>query len=229
MIRDLIITSLTNVHALDEERKQLEALAEIDRAKTMFFSNISHEFRTPLTLFLGPIGDLLNDPEISENNRERAQVAFRNSHRMQKLVNLLLDFSRIEAGRMEANFTPVDLVSVTEDLISNFRAAIEKAGMKLIFKAEKIAQPVYLDIDMWKRLFLIFFRTHSNTPKKAPLRYRSLPTAITLKLLLRTQGLEFPKQKWRKFSNDFTGFKISEAEHRKGLVSDCNGKGADQN
>ena len=154
LIRDLIITSLTNVHALEEERKQLEALAEIDRAKTTFFSNISHEFRTPLTLFLGPIGDLLNDPEISENNRERAQVAFRNAHRMQKLVNLLLDFSRIEAGRMEANFTPVDLVSVTEDLISNFRAAIEKAGMKLIFKAEKIVKPVHLDIDMWEKIIL---------------------------------------------------------------------------
>ena len=154
LIRDLVITSLTNVHALDEERKQLEALAEIDRAKTTFFSNISHEFRTPLTLFLGPVGDLLNDPEITGNNRERAQVAFRNAHRMQKLVNLLLDFSRIEAGRMEANLIPVDLVSVTEDLISNFRAAIEKAGMKLIFKAEKIAEPVYLDIDMWEKIIL---------------------------------------------------------------------------
>ena len=154
LIRDLVITSITNVHALDEERKQLEALAEIDRAKTTFFSNISHEFRTPLTLFLGPVGDLLNDPEITGKNRERAQVAFRNAHRMQKLVNLLLDFSRIEAGRMEANLIPVDLVSVTEDLISNFRAAIEKAGMKLIFKAEKIAEPVNLDIDMWEKIIL---------------------------------------------------------------------------
>ncbi|HZB13440.1 MAG TPA: ATP-binding protein, partial [Chryseolinea sp.] len=154
LIGDLVITSLTNVHALEEERRQLEALAEIDRAKTAFFSNISHEFRTPLTLFLGPVGDLLNDPTITGNNKERAQVAFRNAQRMQKLVNLLLDFSRIEAGRMEANFIPVDLVSVTEDLISNFRAAIEKAGMKLNFNAEKISQPVYLDIDMWEKIIL---------------------------------------------------------------------------
>ena len=127
LIGELVITSLTNVHALEEERKQLEALAEIDRAKTAFFSNISHEFRTPLTLFLGPIEDMLNDDEIKGNNRDRALVAFRNAHRMQKLVNLLLDFSRIEAGRMEANFTAVDIVSATEDLISNFRSAIEKA------------------------------------------------------------------------------------------------------
>lgn len=154
LVADQVATSLTTVHALEEERKRLEALAEIDRAKTIFFSNISHEFRTPLTLFLGPLEDLLQDPEIKGPKKERVEVAFRNALRMQKLVNLLLDFSRIEAGRMEANFTPVDIVSITEDLASNFRSAIEKAGMQLTVTSEQITGPVYIDTDMWEKIML---------------------------------------------------------------------------
>jgi len=154
LIADQISTSLRNVFALEEERKRLEALAEIDRAKTTFFSNISHEFRTPLTLLLGPMEDLINNRELSKAVREKADVAFRNAQRMQKLVTLLLDFSRIEAGKMEAQFSPVDIVSVTRDLASNFRSAIEKAGMQLQIKAERIDRPVYIDVDMWEKIIL---------------------------------------------------------------------------
>ncbi|HEY3403604.1 MAG TPA: response regulator [Ohtaekwangia sp.] len=154
LVTDQVATSLAGVHAAEEERKRLEALAEIDRAKTTFFSNISHEFRTPLTLLLGPIQDVLNEPDQVDDNRKRMEVALRNVQRMQKLVNLLLDFSKIEAGRLEADFVPVDIVSVTEDLVSNFRSAIEKAGMELIITKEIIEEPVYLDVDMWEKIIL---------------------------------------------------------------------------
>ncbi|HEY5825020.1 MAG TPA: ATP-binding protein, partial [Cyclobacteriaceae bacterium] len=154
LIADQIATSLGNVLALEEERKRIEALAEIDRAKTTFFSNISHEFRTPLTLLLGPMEDLMNDKGLNKETREKADVAFRNALRMQKLVNTLLDFSRIEAGKMEAQFTPVDIVSITTDLASNFRSAIEKAGMQLRITAERIDRPVYIDVDMWEKIIL---------------------------------------------------------------------------
>ncbi len=154
LIGDQIVTSLANVHAMEEERKRLEALAEIDRAKTIFFSNISHEFRTPLTLFLGPLEDLLNDQDIHGAKKEKVEVAFRNALRMQKMVNLLLDFSKIEAGRMDANFSPVDIVTFTTDLASNFRSAIEKAGMKLNVLTEDIPEPVYVDVNMWEKIVL---------------------------------------------------------------------------
>lgn len=154
LVIDQIATSLVNVRAQEEERKRLEALAEIDKAKTTFFSNISHEFRTPLTLLLGPIEDLLNDPSLDNEKKMKTEVAYRNAHRMQKLVNLLLDFSKIEAGRMEAKFTPVDIVSLTVDLASNFRSAVEKAGMKLIVKADAIKKAVMIDVDMWEKVVL---------------------------------------------------------------------------
>jgi PAS domain S-box-containing protein len=151
-------STVTNVsqaiNALEEERKRAEALAEIDKAKTTFFSNISHEFRTPLTLLLGPVEDALNDPDTIPANKARLDVAFRNALRMQKLVNTLLDFSRIEARRMEGKFSRVDICPFTQELASTFRSAIEKAGMQLVFDCAKIKSEVYADTDMWEKIVL---------------------------------------------------------------------------
>jgi signal transduction histidine kinase/CheY-like chemotaxis protein len=146
-----------NAQAYEEERRRAEALAEIDRAKTVFFSNISHEFRTPLTLMLSPIEDALND--ISETalpraQRERIEVAHRNSLRLLRLVNSLLDFSRIEAGRMQASFRPIDLAAFTAELASNFRSAVERAGLELRIVCPPLPHPVYVDREMWEKVVL---------------------------------------------------------------------------
>ena len=102
-------TAISNARAYEQERQRAEALAEIDRAKTAFFSNVSHEFRTPLTLLMGPVEDTLSDPELSPSARGRLELAHRNALRLLKLVNTLLDFARIEAGRVEASYEPTDL------------------------------------------------------------------------------------------------------------------------
>jgi signal transduction histidine kinase len=154
LLADQVITSFGNIHILNEERKRSEALAEIDRAKTLFFSNISHEFRTPLTLLLGPIEDAMNEPGDMENNRVRMGVAYRNALRMQKLVNTLLDFSRIEAGRTDGRFCIVDIAAFTSELASSFRSAIEKAGLELRFRLGPVQQEVLVDTGMWEKIVL---------------------------------------------------------------------------
>jgi PAS domain S-box-containing protein len=154
LVGDQVATAFADVHILEEERKRSEALAEIDRAKTVFFSNISHEFRTPLTLLLGPIEDFLEEPGLTEDQRIRMNVLYRNTLRMQKLVNTLLDFSRLEAGRVEGRFSRVDIASLTEDLASTFRSAIEKAGMKLVIEKGRINNDVFVDRDMWEKIIL---------------------------------------------------------------------------
>src|SRR5581483_2465502 len=112
-------TAIANAEAYEEERKRAEALAEIDQAKTLFFSNVSHEFRTPLTLMIAPLEDAIARPDkLSLANRERIEVAHRNSLRLLKLVNTLLDFSRIEAGRVQASYEPTDLAQLTSGLAS---------------------------------------------------------------------------------------------------------------
>jgi signal transduction histidine kinase len=140
-----ISTAVANATAYEEERKRAEALAEIDRAKTTFFTNISHEFRTPLTLMLGPLEDALTAGDLLPQTRQQPHFAHRNSLRLLKLVNTLLDFSRIEAGRIDAVYEPVDLASYTADLASVFRSAIEAAGMKLVVDCRAPEQPVYVD------------------------------------------------------------------------------------
>jgi PAS domain S-box-containing protein len=147
-----ISAAITNARAYEQERKRAEALAEIDRAKTLFFSNVSHEFRTPLSLILGP----LTDAVVGGKGLDPAQLdlAHRNSLRLLKLVNSLLDFSRIEAGRAQATYEAVDLSELTSELASNFRSACERAGLKLLVNCQPLSAPVYVDRDMWEKIVL---------------------------------------------------------------------------
>ena len=145
---------IADAQAYEAERRRAEALAEIDKAKTAFFSNVSHEFRTPLTLMLGPIETAVGHPETPPWVREQLLVAQRNSLRLLKLVNSLLDFSRIEAGRVQASFEPTDVAALTADLASSFRSAVEGAGLSLRVECEPIGESVYLDREMWEKIVL---------------------------------------------------------------------------
>lgn len=145
---------LTNARAYAEERRRSEALAEIDRTKTAFFSNVSHEFRTPLTLMLAPLEELLEANDFNARDLERLNVTHRNAVRLLKLVNSLLDFSRIEAGRMQARFAPTDLAEYTRDLASSFRSAVEKAGLRLNVTCAPLPEAAYIDHDMWEKIVL---------------------------------------------------------------------------
>ena len=162
LIAGHIGTAIANARAYQEERRRAEALAEIDRAKTAFFSNVSHEFRTPLTLMLGPLEDALATSDLPAAVYERLDVAHRNSIRLLKLVNTLLDFSRIEAGRMQGVFEPIDLTTLTAELASVFRSAIERAGLSLVIECSTIQGTVYVDREMWEK---ILFNLLSNAFK----------------------------------------------------------------
>ena len=146
---------IAEAEAFEHERRRAKALAEIDAAKTVFFSNVSHEFRTPLTLMLAPIEELLARPDlVSAQGRELLEVADRNALRLLKLVNALLDFSRIEAGRVAASYQPTDLAAFTAELASNFRSAIEAAGLQLIVDCPPLDEPILVDRDMWEKIVL---------------------------------------------------------------------------
>ncbi|UXA19469.1 SpoIIE family protein phosphatase [Mycobacterium sp. SMC-4] len=144
------------------QQRRAEELAELDRAKTTFFSNISHEFRTPLTLILDPIAELRRSRDLDQSIREELDVVWRNGLRLTKLVNTLLDFSRIEAGRTQANYAPTDLATVTAELASVFRSAVERAGLILEVNCPPLDEPVYVDHDMWEK---VVFNLLSNALK----------------------------------------------------------------
>lgn len=153
LVAEHLSGAVADAEAFEAERKRAEALAEIDRAKTVFFSNISHEFRTPLTLMSGPIQQVLADAELRPELRENLELAHRNTTRLQKLVNNLLDFSRIEAGKARAQFRPLDLVKFTRGLVGSFESTFNKAGLYLKFEADPIPT-VYVDADHWEKVVL---------------------------------------------------------------------------
>jgi len=163
LVAHQIANSVADARSYDAERERAQALAELDRAKTLFFSNVSHEFRTPLTLMLGPLEDTLAEQAgLSVEQRQRLEVAHRNSLRLLKLVNTLLDFSRIEAGRVQACYEPIDLSTLTADLASMFESATERAGLQLLIDCPPLSEPVYVDREMWEK---IVFNLLSNAFK----------------------------------------------------------------
>jgi signal transduction histidine kinase len=155
-ISEQITIGLGSARAYEHERQRADALAELDRAKTAFFSNVSHEFRTPLTLMLGPLEEVL--PEASERLRpehhEQLVAVRRNGLRLLKLVNTLLDFSRIESGRMQASYQPTDLASFTSEIASAFDSAMDNAGLRFSVECQPITEAVYVDRDMWEKVVL---------------------------------------------------------------------------
>ncbi len=156
LIAGQIAAAIANAEAYEQERRRAEALAEIDRAKTAFFSNVSHEFRTPLTLMLSPLEEVLTKPEgsVLPENRALVSVAHRNGVRLLKLVNSLLDFSRLESGRAQASFEAVDLAKLTAEVASTFEPALKRAGLRLGLDCPALAEPVYVDRDMWEKIVL---------------------------------------------------------------------------
>jgi signal transduction histidine kinase len=156
LLANQMATAVASARAYEEERRRAEALADLDRAKTAFFSNVSHEFRTPLTLMLGPVEELLGNShaDLSAPAKSQLEVVSRNGLRLLRLVNTLLDFSRIEAGRVRASFQPTDLAAFTAELASVFRAAIERAGVRLLVSCGPLPAPIFVDRDMWEKVVL---------------------------------------------------------------------------
>jgi signal transduction histidine kinase len=155
-VAEQIAIGLASARAYEQERQRAEALAEIDRAKTTFFSNVSHEFRTPLTLMLGPLEEVLREARerLSPESNDQLVTMRRNGLRLLKLVNTLLDFSRIEAGRVQASYQPTDLATFTTEIASAFDSAMENAGLRFSVECQPIGEPVYVDRDMWEKIVL---------------------------------------------------------------------------
>ncbi|WP_330441037.1 ATP-binding protein [Micromonospora sp. NBC_00821] len=154
LLAQQISVAVRNAQEYEEERRRVEAMAELDRVKTDFFANVSHEFRTPLTLILGPLTDALTDATapLAAVQRERVETGWRNATRLLTLVNSLLTFSSLEAGRARSDARVVDLAALTAELAGVFRAAVERAGLTLEVSCPPLPRPVAVDPVNWERI-----------------------------------------------------------------------------
>ncbi|MEC4817731.1 MAG: ATP-binding protein [Scytonema sp. PMC 1069.18] len=199
VIASHLAIALANIRAYNQERKRAEALVELDRAKTDFFSNVSHEFRTPLTLMLGPLERLINEANaLPSSISEQLHMVHRNGLRLLKLVNTLLDFSRIEAGRVQAVYEPTDLAAFTAELASVFRTTIEQAGMRLLVDCPSLPEPVYVDREMWEKIVLNLlsnaykFTFEGEIAVKLHFSEEQNPTSVILEV--RDTGIGIPSE-----------------------------------
>ncbi len=151
-----ITAAISNAQTHEEERQRSETLTELDQVKTVFFNNISHELRTPLTLILSPAEDGLADVDdpLPPIQRERLELVHRNGLRLLKLVNTLLDFSRLESDRVQAVYEPIDLAAFTTELASVFRSAMTQANLRFVVDCPPLPQLIYVDREMWEKIVL---------------------------------------------------------------------------
>lgn len=178
---------------LELRKKELlqlnERLKELDRVKTEFFSNISHEFRTPLTLMLGPLEEVLNDPHASVTIKNSIEVAERNALRLLKLVNSLLDFSRFEVGRVEAIFKPTDIAKFTSELASQFYSIIHKAGIKYVIDCKSLPEQIYVDRDSYEKIVLNLISNAFKHTFKGEIQVSVKWLGKGMKLIVRDTGI----------------------------------------
>jgi signal transduction histidine kinase len=197
-----IAASIGNAYAYEQQSKRAEALAEINRAKTVFFSNVSHEFRTPLTLMMGPLEDLLQK-ELPPAEREELAMVHRNAMRLLKLVNTMLDFAGIEAARMRATFQPTNLATFTADLASTFRSAMEKANLRLRIDCPPLPQPVYVDRAMWEKIVLNLLSNAFKFTLQGEIAVALCPGRDCVELQVRDTGVGIPQDQLPKVFERF--------------------------
>ncbi|HEY2369807.1 MAG TPA: ATP-binding protein, partial [Polyangiaceae bacterium] len=152
MEREVLERSKELAGAIRELRDANVKLGELDAAKTAFFGNISHELRTPLTLMLGPLEDALAGDGLLGGEALRA--AHRSAVRLARLVNSLLDFARLEAGRVQASFAPIALDELTAGLAASFHSLVVAAKMNLVVECPPLAEPVWVDATQWEKIVL---------------------------------------------------------------------------
>ncbi|GAA2601680.1 hypothetical protein GCM10010435_96310 [Winogradskya consettensis] len=154
LLAQQVSLAVRNAYAYEEERRRAEQLAELDRVKTAFFTNVSHAFRTPLTLMLGPLTEALADTAepLGELQHERVDTARRNATRLLTLVNNLMTFSSLEAGRAGNTPRRIDLAGLTADLAGVFRSAVERASLRLVVDSPPLPRPTAVDPVNWETI-----------------------------------------------------------------------------
>ena len=202
MVASHVATAVSAARAFETERERAEKLAELDLVKTTFFSNVSHEFRTPLTLILGPIEDALEGPAKSLRG-EGLQAVHRNTLRLLRLVNSLLDFSRVEAGRLQSRFEPTDLPLLTSGLAGSFQSLLDSAGLKLLVDCSPLVEPVFVDRSQWEKIVLNLISNAYKFTFEGGIEVRLYPAAGHIELSVKDTGTGIPAEELPKIFDRF--------------------------
>jgi PAS domain S-box-containing protein len=188
-------TAIATAEAFRSQRRRADQLAELDRAKTEFFTGVSHELRTPLTLIAGPAEDALADREhpLPPPHRARLEVIRRNSSRLRRLVDTLLDFARLEGGRLVPQRTAVDLAELTRGIAESFASAVTRAGLGFAVECPPLPSTVSVDVDMWEKIVLNLLSNAVKYTLAGGVSLTLRPTADGVRLDVTDSGIGVPE------------------------------------
>ncbi len=220
--------ALTDAAAYDAERQRAEAFAQLDQAKTRFFENISHEFRTPLTLMTAPIDALLDDPAVNLPADRRADVAAarRAMLRLSRLVDTLLEFAQAEADELHAALEPTDLAQLSTDVASMFRSVIEEADLTLAVDTAAVTEPIAVDPEMVTKILLNLLSNAVKFTRQGTISLRLEEGGDEVRLTVSDTGLGIADEELPRVFERFHQVPVRGARSREGagiglsLVSD---------
>lgn len=185
-----VAAAVTDAEAYAAQRRRAEELAELDRAKTEFFTSVSHELRTPLALIAGPASDSLTDAEypLPPAQRRRLEIIHRNSGRLRRMVDMLLDFARIEGGRLQPEPVGVEIGELTRGVAESFASAVDRAGLAFAVDCPSQGNRVLVDPDMWEKIVLNLLSNAVKFTLAGVIRIRLRTTDDTVELRVSDTG-----------------------------------------
>jgi signal transduction histidine kinase/DNA-binding response OmpR family regulator len=215
-IRHYEIKRINRKHIRELEHKEYEKLKDLDQMKSQFFANISHEFRTPLTLILGQIDSVMSS-KVDIKEKGKLQVANRNARRLLTLINQLLDLSKLEAGSMKLNAEQHNIVSFLKSLFYSFESLAEAQKITLKFESEYKDIPVLFDPDKMEKVFYNIISnalkfTKSGEVKVVIKNIDNVKTQITIK----DTGIGISEEKLEHIFNRFYQADTSDTRDHEG-------------
>ena len=216
LVADHIASGLANVQAFEEERRRASALVEIDRTKTEFLRNISHELRTPLMLILEPLKQIMQSGQKKELTGDDLELVWVKALRLQHMVDSLLDFSQVSTGLARARFVPTDLCTLTTDITSEFRSAVEHAGLNLEMRCDDVAEPVYVDPALWEKIVLNLLSNAFKYTLKGSIRVSIERQSDQAVLTVKDTGVGIPDDEQTQIFQRFFRSRVSEGRTHEG-------------
>jgi signal transduction histidine kinase len=194
LVASQIASGIGSAEAFHAAKERAERLAEVDRAKSVFYSNISHEFRTPLTLMLGPVDDLLreDDGQLTGEQREKLVALRRNALRLLRLVSGLLDLARVEAGRLQLEREATDLSALTREIASTFGSSMRLAGLRFVVDCRPLPRPVTIDRGVWETIVLNLLSNALKYTPRGEVALTLAPAGKHIRLSVRDTGIGIP-------------------------------------
>ena len=182
---------------------EAQKLHEVDELKSRFFTNISHEFRTPLTLILGPVKQMIE--KLNEGKmKDDLGIVHRNANKLLELVNQLLDISKLESGNMKLQTVPQNIVPLVKALALSFTSYAQRKTITLKFTSSEAEIVVYIDKDKIEKIITnILSNAFKFTPEGGTIEVAVRTDERNSNIIISDTGVGIPREKISKIFNRF--------------------------